>query len=190
MKKLMILLLAVALLAMGAMAETTEIPAPTPTPTPKPDFGEMFGADGYDGEWVTLPALDIEFCLPEGWHGAAFDELDEVRAFTGSNADETVKLNITLWDASDDGDYTGQTGEAFLKYLAESLWEDKTRLTKANGMEVALYRGEEEDRTDVLVLVPQPERVICFGFQCETPDAIEDDFALAIAGTMTEADIW
>ena len=184
MKKLMVLLLAVFVLALGAMAETAETPAPSPTP--EPDFGEKFGSDGYDGEWVTLPALDIEFCLPEGWHGVAFDELDEVRAFTGSNADNTVTLFITLWD----GDYTGQTGEAFLKYLAESLWEDKTRLANANGMEVALYRGECGDHTDVLVLVPQPERVICFGFHCDSPDAIEDDFALAIAGTMTEADIW
>ena len=29
-----------------------------------------FEDDGYDGEWVQIDALNIEFCLPQGWSEA------------------------------------------------------------------------------------------------------------------------
>ena len=142
-------------------------------------------ARDYRGEWRELPALGIGFCLPEGWYGMAMDELmDGVTAFNGGKADDAIELSVTLWDSAEDGDYNGQSGEAFLDYVAESLWEGEARLANVDGMEVALYRNEHGGSANVLVLVPQPGRVICFGFHCDSPSAIEDDYALAIVGTM------
>lgn len=113
--------------------------------------------------------------------------LDSVTAFNGGKADDTAGLSVTLWDSAEDGDYNGQTGEAFLDYVVESLKENKTCLANVKGTEVALYRDEREDRINVLVLVPQFSRVICFAFRSDSPDIFEDGFALAIVGTMSAA---
>lgn len=181
-RKAIVCMLMLLVLTMPALTETFDS-------HPSPEVVTSIAkARDYRGQWHELPALGIGFYLPEGWYGMAFDSLlDGVTAFSGGKADDTVGLCVTLWDSAEDGDYNGQIGEAFLDYVVESLEENKTCLANVNGTEVALYRDEREDRINVLVLVPHSNRVICFAFRSDFPNAIEDDFALSIVGTMNAA---
>ena len=148
------------------------------------DFADSFAdAGGYYGKWRELPALGSTFCLPKGWYGMSYDSLvDGVTAFSGGNEDDTVGLLVTQWDSVEDGDYNGQTGKAFLEYVAESLPNNEITLIRSGAFEVVLYRSNRGDHT--MVLVPQPKQVVCFGFRYDLPGSIEDGFAIAIAGTL------
>jgi len=150
--------------------------------------------ESYRGVWRSLPALDAVFLLPEGWVGNAYDTVYEgsEEAFYGASGDGSVRLIVTLFDTYSDSeyddDYHGQTGEDFLEYVhAVFAPSGSTYLTEANGREAVLYRNDSNDPNYpvyVRVLLPDKgKRVICFAFNCKTPDDLSDAFALAIAGS-------
>ena len=49
--------------------------------------------DGYDGAWVQVSALDIEFCLPEGWQEMA---APDGAAYAAANDRGSATLAIRL----------------------------------------------------------------------------------------------
>lgn len=85
MKKLAIWAI-IALLLFPACAETGFDPG---------DFTFDFDDEGYDGAWVTVEALGLEFCLPDGWAQA---EAGEGVAWAAVNGDGTARLEIRLED--------------------------------------------------------------------------------------------
>ena len=140
-------------------------------------FDVTFDDGGYNGEWVSVDDLEIEFFLPEGWQQGTPAE-DEY--FFAENEDGTAELGISLFDDSFDG-------EELSDWAAEALDGEDYVVGMANALEVAIVTDEEMGR--IVVLVPSAEsNIVAFDFYRESENVLSSEFALEIAGTCT--DLW
>ena len=175
MKKLLIWLLAAALLASVALAaEVAPVEAPTEEPeeTLEPVFDDSFDGEGFDGAWVTIDDLGVEFCLPEGWTEA---EPAEGAAYRAVSPDGAATLDVSLFGV--------ECGAEGMTQWAEEHLDLPFEVVMANGQEVAVVR----DGTGLTVLVPVAGDVARVDFTRTDEEALTDAFALAIAGTCSDA---
>ena len=121
-----------------------------------------FDADGYDGAWATVAALDVEIFLPEGWTGEDISEDDA--CYRAAAADGSASLTI-LYPVDDPA-----TGE----------------VASANGKNARLQRGDDGSLTVTLAL--SGDRVAAFRFERTSEDALSEEMALSIAGSCV--DVW
>lgn len=134
------------------------------------DFGFDFGDEGYTGQWLDIPALSVEICLPDGWSPI---ESEEEGAF------EAVK---------DDGSAT-----LFAYAVADEVqdivaWADENldgyQLDNAGFFETLLQ--EEEDAVTVYRLNGEDE-VLAFAFTRASAEALSTAFALEIVDSVNES---
>ena len=136
------------------------------------DFGFDFDDEGYTGTWMTIPELDIEFCLPDGWTQV---EAGEDAAFAavkdGGGAALAVRLeaeaveDVVSWaDASlARGSYEIDTTGFF----------DTLIVASADG--VTVYRLNDLDQ------------LLAFEFARASEGELSRDFALEIVESVSEA---
>ena len=173
MKKLMIWLLAAALLASAALA--AEVAPETVEETGEalePVFDDSFDGEGYDGAWVTIDDLGVEFCLPEGWTEA---EPAEGAAYRAVSPDGEATLDVSLFGA--------ECGAEGMTQWAEAHLDQPFEVVMANGQEVAVVRED----TALTVLVPLAGDVARVDFTRSDEAALSDALALSIAGSCSDA---
>jgi len=122
--------------------------------------------DGYDGAWVQVSALDIEFCLPEGWQETA--ATDGV-AYAAANGQGSATLAIRL--AAQNVDDLAAWGAANLKDF---------QLGNAGFYDVLLCGGGNEMSAYLIVA---EDDVLAFDFTRTGEAALSPDFALQIVGS-------
>lgn len=122
--------------------------------------------DGYDGNWIQIDALSMEFCLPDGW-GESSPSSDA--AFTAVNAagDAALRIRSVAENVSD----LAKWGAANLK---------SSQKDEANFYDVLVTEGE--DALSVYLII-QDEDVIAFDFKRKSPSALPRQFALQIVGS-------
>ena len=158
MKRLLAALLVVLLLGATALAETSD------------DFDFFFDDNGYTGEWTGVDALNMEFCLPDGWvtitpdDGAVFSA---VSANGGAALDIRVEAegveNLSAWAAAHLSDYV--TDEA--------------------GVYDAVVLEPDEGRISVAFLFSDG-KLVHFRFTRATEEDLPREYALQIAGSTSE----
>lgn len=130
-------------------------------------FGFEAFDDGYDGSWVQVSALGVEFCLPEGWQptcapdGAAY-------AAVNSRGDATLSIR----PAADNVGDLAAWGAANLK---------DSQLSKANFYDV-LVTGDGNGMSVYLIVTN--DSVISYDFTRENETALSPEFALQIVGSV------
>lgn len=140
------------------------------------DFGFEFVDDGYSGEWVVVPGLGFEFCLPDGWITA---DAPEDAAFFAANADNSAGLTIRV--EAEDVDDVKAWGETHL---------ERYELDEANFYDVLI---QEDAYTVAVRTVIEDGRLVAFTFDRAGAEALPREFALQIVGsacvTWEDADI-
>lgn len=134
------------------------------------DFGFDFDDEGYTGEWLEVPELGIEFCLPDGWTPLEAGE-DVLFAAAKDDGAATLMIGVVEEDVSD----LIQWADANLAgYRVDTAGFYDTLLTEADN-EVAVYRLDDDDR------------VVAFLFTRDSADALSADFALEIVDSVNES---
>ena len=133
------------------------------------DFGFDFTGDGYDGEWVSVEALNIEFCLPDGWQPS---QADNGTAYAAAKRDGSATLAIRA-EAHDVADLA-EWGRANLK--------DYT-VDETNFYQVLV---SETEQSLVVRLLTSENVLLAFEFARADAAALSEDFALEIVGTVCE----
>jgi len=163
MKVFVSLILAVALL-LGATAVGE-------APFPDEDFGFDFLDEGYEGNWVEIPALDVEFCLPLGWEQVS---PPAGSAFSARNAETGDTLDISL-EAEDVRNVRAWAGEDLPRY----------RVEEANFYDALVSEDEKGLR---IYIVTGEDRLVRFDFRHTQEGSVTEARALEIVGTV--CDIW
>ena len=159
MKLIGILLLAAMLVGAGVTTRMEALPGEIAEAGIADD---TFEDDGYDGQWATVEALDVEIFLPEGWTGEDVAEGDV--CYRAASADGAASLSIA---------YPVEGGAA-------------GEVVSANGKSARLARGE--DLSLSLTMELSEDRLALFRFERASEDALSEDLALQIAGSCT--DVW
>lgn len=136
------------------------------------DFAFSFDDEGYDGTWVQIPALGMELCLPEGW---TQEERPDALYFARKD-DGAADMMICL-GAGDVAD-----PEAWAE--AKRGGESPCALTQV-GFYPGAVREDAEGRLFVYVLTDGGREVV-FRFTRTDEEALTQEFALTIAGTLYE----
>lgn len=133
-------------------------------------FAFDFDDEGYTGDWLNVPALGIELCLPDGWTQA---EAAEGLAFAATKDDGTAAMAISVtdtgvadlieWADANLGDYSVDTTGFFDTVLTE---QDDA---------VAIYRLDDGGQ------------VLAFSFDRADADAVSAAFALEIVDSVNES---
>lgn len=167
---LCILCILLALLtAMPVYAQTEAFPGPAM-------LLARFDDDGYDGAWVSADDLSIEFFLPDGWTGAAFDE-DGVSGYRARSADGAVTLSVTAMGEL-------PRGQSVAQWAAERVPGAAFEAAQVGGQAGAVAALAD----GLFVVAPCSGKAYGFDFRFAPPDAITEEMALAIAGSCT--DLW
>ncbi len=122
--------------------------------------------DGYEGSWVQVDALDIEFCLPEGWHETGSPESAAYAA-----ASEQGDATLAIRPAAQGVDDLAAWGAANLKNSRPGTAGFYDVLLCGNGNAVSAY------------LIVTEDRVLAFDFTRTSEDALSAEFALQIVGS-------
>ena len=122
--------------------------------------------DGYDGNWVQVSALDIEFCLPEGWHETA---APEGAAYAAANDRGDATLAIRL--AAENVDSLTDWGAANLKDSQPGTAGFYDVLLSGGGNGMSAY------------LIVTGDNVLAFDFTRTGEEALSPEFALQIVGS-------
>lgn len=157
MKKLAIWITIIMLL-FSACAETGASPA---------DFSFDFDDEGYDGAWVSVEALGIEFCLPDGWTEV---EAGEGVAYAAAREDGLARLEIRP-EAEDVASPT-----AWAKDNLEA-WE----LVEDDYFDVLLTA---DDATLTARILLKGGKLVALAFTRETEEALPWQRALRIVDTV------
>lgn len=161
MKRILAALLAAVLLCCAAAFAESET-----SPAEDADFDFNFADDGYDGDWVEVPALAIEFCLPDGWSAT---EPGEGAVYAAASADNAASLSIRL--AAEGVDDIVAWGDANL---------DGYEMDEANFYDVLV----QEDATSVTIYADVSESgLVAFDFTRTDAEALPRAFALQIVGS-------
>lgn len=122
--------------------------------------------DGYDGSWIQVDGLGMEFCLPDGWSESS---ASSDAAFTATNAAGDAALRIRAV-AEDVGDLA--------KWGADNLKDSQK--DEANFYDVLVT--EQEDAMSVYLII-QDGGVLAFDFKRKDQSALPRQFALQIVGS-------
>ena len=165
-----VLMAAIAGLAEPSETETEGAPAGAVDET---DAGFAPESEGYTGEWVSVDALNIEFCLPDGWQVA--DTQEDVVLYA-ANGDASAQLYIYL-EAQDVEDLTA--------WAEENLNEYETGT--ANQHEVLIEQDAEAGQI-FIQFINAENQLITFQFDYDAESGLTREFALEIVGSAH--DIW
>ncbi len=130
------------------------------------DFSFDFDDEGYDGAWVTIEPLGLEFCLPDGW---AQTEAGEGAAYAAAKADGAARLEIS----PEAGNVESLTGWAEANLDA---WE----LVGGDFFDVLLTA---DDATLTARLLLSGGDLVAFAFTRESEEALPWQMALQIVDT-------
>ena len=122
--------------------------------------------DGYDGAWVQVSALDIEFCLPEGWQEMA---APDGAAYAAANDRSSATLAIRL--AARNVDDLAAWGAANLTSTQPGTAGFYDVLLSGGGNGLSVY------------LIVTEDDVLAFDFTRTDEAALSPDFALQIVGS-------
>ena len=150
-------LLAALMMALPVLAETEE------------DFGFDFGDDGYTGEWLELPALGIELCLPDGWE---IVEAGEDVDFAAAAKDGSASMSILLV-ADDVTDLIAWADERLEAYEVDN-----------EGFFDTVYT---QDEANVTVYRLYDAKLLAFDFTRKSEESLPLGFALQIVGSANES---
>jgi len=131
------------------------------------DFGFGFDDDAYEGEWVEVQALMIEFCLPDGWTPG---QAAQGAVYSAEKDDGSASLSIRL--AAQDVDDLSAWGKANLKGY---------QMDEANFYDVLVVEGE--NALSIYADVSE-EGLLAFDFTRTGADALTREFALQIVGSV------
>jgi len=122
--------------------------------------------DGYDGRWVQVSALDIEFCLPEGWHETAATD-GCAYAAASDRGDATLAIRL----AAENVDDLAAWGATNLK---------NSRPVTAGFYDVLLSGGGNGMSAYLIVT---EDNLLAFDFTRTGEEALSPEFALQIVGS-------
>ena len=122
--------------------------------------------DGYDGSWVQVSALNIEFCLPEGWHET---NPPESAAYAAASDRDDATLAIRL--AAENVDDLAAWGATNLKNSQPATAGFYDVLLSGDGNAMSAY------------LIVTEDSVLAFDFTRTGEDAFSAEFALQIVGS-------
>lgn len=122
--------------------------------------------DGYDGNWVQVSALDIEFCLPMSWHETAAQD-GVAYAAASEQGDATLAIRL----AAENVDDLTAWGAANLKNIQSGT----------AGFYDVLLSGSENAMSAWLIVTG--DSVIAFDFTRTGEAALSPEFALQIVGS-------
>lgn len=138
--------------------------------TAEEDFSFDFDDEGYTGEWLDVPDLNIELCLPDGWTQV---EAGEGLAFAAIKDDGAATLAIRV-EAEDISDIIAWADEHLPGYQVDVAGFYDTVLTEAADA-VTVYRLNDDDQ------------LMAFEFRRASLDAITAAFALEIVDSVNES---
>lgn len=128
-----------------------------------------FDEDGYTGTWVSVEALNLEFCLPDGWSQADAGE----DTFAAQKDDGTASLQIYV--AAEEVDDLVEWGDEVLEdYQIDT-----------SGFVDTLYI--EVDETVAVYRLNDDGKLVAFVFDRQTVDDLPTAFALQIVTSASEA---
>jgi hypothetical protein len=122
--------------------------------------------DGYDGNWVQVNALDIEFCLPEGWHETTSPE-GAAYAAASDPGDATLAIRLSAENVDD----LAAWGAANLKNSQPGNAGFYDVLLCGDGNAMSAY------------LIITQSNVLAFDFTRTSEAALSPEFALQIVGS-------
>ena len=136
------------------------------------DFGFDFDEGGYTGEWLEIPALGLELCLPDGWSETEAAEGD---AFAAVKDDGTASLAIrALADQVEDIVDWGDANLPKGGYAIDTTGFYDTLVAEADDR-VTIYRLNDSNQ------------LLAYDFSRSGVDALSRDFALEIVDSVSEA---
>ena len=160
LKRLLAALLAAMLLCCAAAFAESEDPFEDDD-----DFDFEFADDGYDGEWIEVKDLSIEFCLPDGWTPSEAGEGAAYAAVSGNGASLSIRV------AASDVDDVAAWGAANLESF---------EMDEANFYDVLVVEGE----TSVTIFADVSEDgLLAFEFGRTDEESLSRAFALQIVGS-------
>ena len=160
LKRLLAALLAAMLLCCAAAFAESEDPFEDDD-----DFDFEFADDGYDGEWIEVKDLSIEFCLPDGWTPSEAGEGAAYAAVSGNGASLSIRV------AARDVDDVAAWGAANLESF---------EMDEANFYDVLVVEGE----TSVTIFADVSEDgLLAFEFGRTDEESLSRAFALQIVGS-------
>lgn len=132
------------------------------------DYEDGFGfdAEGYDGTWIRMEGLNLEFCLPDDWQTA-----ESPLTYETLSADARMSVYIEAENVVSLSDW----GEANLDAFDE----------EAVGFYDALIT-EQPDAVRVRIL-NKDDQVLCFEFVRASARALPLDRILEMVGSVDEA---
>ena len=130
------------------------------------DFGSEFLGDGYEGEWTSVEALGIEFCLPAGW-----SEVQAQGDAVFAAQDETGNAFLSLRSVA------GEVGDL-------AAW-GSANLPDAQPEEANFFKVlvDEADGVLSIYLVVADEELIAFDFLRKSEADMPRQFAVQIVST-------
>lgn len=150
------------LLLTGAMLLTANLTPMPRDPATDTAIVDDFDDGGFDGEWHTVEALDVEIFLPDGWTGE--DATADGVCYRAASADGAATLDIL--------------------YPVEAAAGGE--VVSAGGRDARLTRGDDGSLT--LMMALSDDRLVGFRFERTSEDALSEALALQIAGSCT--DVW
>ena len=122
--------------------------------------------DGYDGSWVQVDALGIEFCLPDGRHETASPK-GAVYAAASDRGDATLAIRLVAESVDD----LAAWGAANLQNSQPGTAGFYDVLLNGDGNAMSAY------------LIITEDNVLAFDFTRTSEDAFSAEFALQIVGS-------
>lgn len=122
--------------------------------------------DGYDGSWVQVDALGIEFCLPDSWHETASPE-GAAYAAASEQGDATLAIRLAAGSVDD--------------LAAWGAANVKNSQPGTAGFYDVLLSGDGDAMSAFLIITA--DNVLDFDFTRTSEDALSPEFALQIVGS-------
>ncbi|MBR1822133.1 MAG: hypothetical protein IJ769_11015 [Clostridia bacterium] len=133
------------------------------------EFGFDFDDEGYTGTWVDIPALGVEFCLPDGWTQT---EAGEDAAFAAAKDDGGAALAVRV-EAENVEDVLDWAEANLSNYGIDTAGFFDTLYVESDDA-ISIYRLNYEDQ------------LMAFGFARESAAALSLEFALEIVESVSE----
>ena len=132
-------------------------------------FGFEFDDEGYTGEWLTIDALSLELCLPDGWTQV---EAGEEAAFAAKKDDGTAALAIRV-EAEAVEDMVAWGDENLAGYEIDDTGFFDTLIVQTQDA-VSVYRLEEDGKVLSFLFTRQDEASLQLSFALEIVDSAEE----------------
>lgn len=129
-------------------------------------FGLDQFEDGYDGNWIQIDGLSMEFCLPDGWSESSATS-DAAFAAVNAAGDAALRIRSVAENVND-----------LAKWGADNLKNSQKDEANFYGVLVT----EQEDALSVYLII-QDGDVLAFDFKRKSESALPRQFALQIVGS-------